>query len=185
MLLAGALVLAGAGVVAAALAAGRGHTAAQTAYGQIPGWLPKPTLPVGRVLVATARKPAFAIEGDSVAVRLGRGSTLATAVGPSVPEEGQFPIPETTHCTFTVTFTKTVGTVPLPAGGFASVDERGHVHVLRVVRRAGRATPRRAPAGRTIALTLEGLLPTGNGRLEWTPAGRRPVVSWDFVVEID
>jgi hypothetical protein len=28
-------------------------------------------------------------------------------------------------------------------------------------------------------------LPTGNGRLRWAPVGVKPVVSWDFDVEID
>jgi predicted lipoprotein with Yx(FWY)xxD motif len=33
-------------------------------------------------------------------------------------------------------------------------------------------------------LTVYAVLPTGNGRLQWSPAGK-PIVSWDFEVEID
>jgi hypothetical protein len=39
--------------------------------------------------------------------------------------------------------------------------------------------------GRTVTLTVTTVLPTGNGQLRWAPAGARPVVSWDFDVEID
>ena len=52
------------------------------------------------------------------------------------------------------------------------------------VRGAG-PLPRRLRAGRNVALTLTDVLPTGNGRLSWAPAGARPIVSWDFAVEID
>jgi hypothetical protein len=29
------------------------------------------------------------------------------------------------------------------------------------------------------------VLPTGDGGLEWAPEGARPIVAWDFDVEID
>jgi hypothetical protein len=40
-------------------------------------------------------------------------------------------------------------------------------------------------AGHPVLLAVSAVLPVGNGRLSWTPAGRRPLVSWDFDVEID
>jgi hypothetical protein len=39
--------------------------------------------------------------------------------------------------------------------------------------------------GQTVSLTVSDVLPTGNGRLRWTPTGAKPTVSWDFDVEID
>ena len=67
-----------------------------------------------------------------------------------VPEEGKFPVPPTTRCTFTAAS----GAVPLAERAFTILDERGR-------------------------------LPTGNGRLRWAPTGAKPIVSWDFDVEID
>jgi hypothetical protein len=73
----------------------------------------------------------------------------------SPPEEGQFPVPATTPCTFTIT---------LAGGG---------------------PPPASAAPGKTVTLTISAVLPTGNGQLQWAPQGGRPVVSWDFDVEID
>jgi hypothetical protein len=154
-------------------------------YGQIPSWLPKPTVQVGRVLAASAAHPSFAIEGDTVSVELPHGRVLATAVGPSVPEEGRFPIPPTTRCLFTLKLTRISGSVPLRPGAFSSIDERGRLHRLRVSVAGGRAVPASARPGQTVTLVLRGVLPTGNGRLQWTPTGPNPIVSWDFDVEID
>ena len=91
--------------------------ASSVKYGQIPSWLPKPKVRVGRTAVATAARPWLAIEGDTVSVRLAHGRVLAKAVGPAVPEDGRFPVPATTPCTFTITFTAAYGAVPLSAEG--------------------------------------------------------------------
>lgn len=154
-------------------------------YGGIPSWLPKPKVQVGRVVVASAAHPWLAIQGDSVSVQLAHGHVLATAVGPLVPEEGKFPVPPTTRCTFTVTFTAASGAVPLAPRAFTIVDERGGLHRPRVTARGGGPVPAQVAPGRTVTLTLKDVLPTGNGRLRWAPAGAKPVVSWDFEVEID
>ena len=155
------------------------------AYGQIPSWLPKPKVRVGRVLVASASHPAYAIEGDIVSIGLPHGHMLATAVGPSVPEEGQFPVPETTPCVFTLTLTRISGSVPLRSGAFTTVDDRGHLHRLRVSLQGGRPLPGSARPGKTVTLVLKAVLPTGSGRLEWSPLRSKPIASWDFDVEID
>lgn len=183
-LLAAALAVAALAGGAVLLGTRHGGSSAGT-YGQIPSWLPKPKVQVGRVLVATAAHPSFAIEGDSVSVQLPRGRTLATAVGPSVPEEGHFPIPEATLCVFTLTLTRISGYVPLRRAAFTTVDERGRLHHLRVSMRGGRSVPAIARPGRRVVLVLKGVLPTGNGRLQWAPEGSKPIVSWDFDVEID
>ena len=156
---------------------------AQT-YGSLPGWLPQPSVPVGRVVTASPAHPRLAIEGDTVHVLLPGAQVMATAVGPQVPEEGRFPVPETTRCTFTITFARATGPLTLRAADFATVDERGHLHRLRLHVRGGGPLPARVPAGRTVSVVMTGRLPTGNGQLIWAPDGRN-TVSWDFSVEID
>jgi hypothetical protein len=110
---------------------------------------------------------------------------MAQVVGPNVPEEGEFPVPATTPCTFTITFTAASGVVPLRARAFTILDELGHIHHPRVSVTGGGALPRRVAPGQTVSLTVSDVLPTGNGRLRWTPTGAKPTVSWDFDVEID
>jgi len=166
----------------------RGSSAASASagkYGQIPSWLPKAKVAVGRRAQASAADPWLAIEGDSVVVDLPAGRVLATAVGPAVPEEGRFPVPATSPCAFTVTFTAAAGAVPLSPTAFTILDELGRLHHPRVTAAGGGPAPALVARGRTVILTVSGVLPTGNGQLRWTPVGSRPVVSWDFDVEID
>lgn len=166
---------------------GRHHPPAASAarYGGLPSWLPKATIPVNRVVTATAAHPALAIQGDTVRVRVDGGQVLATAVGPVVPEEGKFPVPATSRCTFTLTFTAPTARIPLSAAAFTSLDEQGALHRLRVTAHGGGPAPRYVAPGQTVTLTLTAVLPTGNGQLRWTPTGAIPIVSWDFDVEID
>lgn len=154
-------------------------------YGKIPTWLPKASVPVGRTVGASAAHPWLAVEGDTVSVHLTRGRVLATTVGPAVPEEGRFPVPATSPCTFIVTLTAASGAVPLSPTAFTITDELGHLHHPRVTLRGGGTLPARVPPGRTVSLTVRDVLPTGNGRLRWAPQGTAPIVSWDFDVEID
>lgn len=170
--------------VAVALLATRGG-GAPAAYGQLPSWLPKATVTTGRVVQASAAHPQLAIQGDSVAVHLVRGSVLARVVGPVVPEDGQFPVPKTSPCTFTVTFTAAAGTVPVSAGAFTILDELGHVHHPRVVAARLARVPADVRPGETVTLTVSDVLPTGGGQLRWTPQGAKAIASWDFDVEID
>jgi hypothetical protein len=176
------------GLAALAAAAGlyltRSPGAAAAQYGGLPSWLPTATVPVGRVVTATPVKPWLATEGDTVRVVLPGGQLRVTAVGPAVPEEGQFPVPATTPCTFTITLVGGSGTVPLRAAAFTIRDEQGQLHHPRVTGPGGRPAPAVAP-GDTVTLTVKAVLPTGNGQLQWAPQGGKPVVSWDFDVEID
>ena len=41
-------------------------------YGGLPSWLPKSSVPVGRVLHASTRQPQLGIEGDAIDVQVGR-----------------------------------------------------------------------------------------------------------------
>jgi len=164
---------------------GRSPAPATARYGGFPSWLPKPTVPVGRIVVASAAHPWLAIEGDTVSVHLTRGRVLATVVGPAVPEEGRSPIPSTTPCTFTVTFTGASGIVPLRPGAFTILDEYGHLHHPRMAVAGDGRPPLQVARGQTVTLTLRSVLPVGGGRLSWAPGGAAPIVSWDFDVEID
>jgi hypothetical protein len=154
-------------------------------YGQIPSWLPKPTVAVGRTVRANAAHPWLAVEGDTVVVDLAAGQTRATAVGPSVARSGQYPVPASTACSFTVTFTGASGSVPLRAAAFTIVDELGHVHRPRVHAAGGGRPPALVRPGQAVTLTLSDVLPTGSGQLRWTPAGQTAIVAWDFDVEVD
>lgn len=185
--------LAVAGVLAAVVIAssvylalsGGGKATAAGRYGGIPSWLPTPSLPVGRVVQASAAHPWLAIEGDTVQVHLAAGQVTTTAVGPQVPEEGEFPVPATSPCTFVVTFTAASGSVPLNPAAFTTLDEEGHLHRLAVSVQGGGGVPASVTPGHTVTLLMSAVLPTGSGTLRWTPSGTQPIVSWDFDVEID
>ena len=154
-------------------------------YGGLPSWLPKSKVPIGRIVQASAAHPQLAIEGDTVSVHLADGHVMATVVGPSVPEEGQFPVPPTSPCAFTVTFTQASGFVPLNPSAFTVLDELGQLHYLRVAVQGGGKVPSRVAPGRTVTLIMRAVLPTGAGTLRWAPTTPKPIVSWDFDVEID
>ena len=172
---------------AVALLAGHGGAKASPSarYGGLPSWLPKGTAPVGRIVQASPTHPVLGIEGDTVAVRLARASSYATAVGPSVPESGKFPVPRTSPCTFIVTFAGTSGVVPISAAGFTITDELGRLHHPKVMALDGGAPSSLIAPGKPLSLEIYAVLPTGSGSLSWAPVGRRPIVSWDFDVEID
>ncbi len=155
------------------------------AYGYIPAWLPQSKVPVGRVVAATPAHPSLAIQGDTVKVDLGHVQVLATASGPATPEQGRFPVPRTSPCTFTITFAAASGVVPLKRADFATIDELGAIHALRVTAGGGGPVPANVVPGQTVTLTMSAVLPTGEGRLMWTPLAGRPIVQWDFDVEID
>lgn len=154
-------------------------------YGGVPKWLPTAKAPADRVVNASAAAPKLAIQGDTVSVHLAGGKVLATAVGPQVPEEGQFPVPSTSPCSFVLTFAAASHAVPIDPAAFTITDDNGHVHHPNLRSMSGGPPPRRAPAGRTVSMRVNEVLPTGNGALSWSPAGGKPIVSWDFDVEID
>ena len=110
---------------------------------------------------------------------------MATAVGPQVPEEGEFPVPSTSPCSFVLTFAAASGAVPIDPGAFTITDDNGHLHHPNLRSMSGGPAPRSVPAGKTVSMRVNEVLPTGNGALSWAPAGGKPIVSWDFDVEID
>ncbi|HEV2242319.1 MAG TPA: hypothetical protein VGR98_14855 [Streptosporangiaceae bacterium] len=154
-------------------------------YGGLPTWMPRAQVPTGRVVEASEAHPWLAIEGDTVSVHLRRGQVLATAVGPAVPAEGQFPLPSTSPCSFTVTLGRAAGMIPIRPADFTIIDELGRLHHPRVTAPGGGPPPEEAAPGRTVTLIVRDVLPVGSGTLRWSPGTARPVVSWDFDVEID
>ncbi len=158
---------------------------AGTKYGGLPSWLPRATVPVGRIVHASPSHSVLGIEGDTVAVTLAGGGVYATAVGPSVPESGKFPVPATSPCTFVITFARTSGVIPISPADFTITDEEGHLHHPTVTALHGGAPPTPLTPGKPVSLKLYAVLPTGSGSLSWAPASDRPIVSWDFDVEID
>jgi hypothetical protein len=154
-------------------------------YGGLPAWLPKAKTPVGQILHATRARPALSVQGEAISVDLGTASVLATAAGPSVPEEGRTPVPETSPCTFVLTLAHASAPIPISASAFTFVDELGHVRHPHVTAMGGGPPPRHVTPGQTLSLTLSDVLPTGDGALAWAPGGARPIASWDFDVEID
>lgn len=165
-------------------AGGSGGTGEQT-YGSLPSWLPTATVPVGRVVTASAAHPRLGIEGDTMAVDLPAGRVMVTVVGPSVPEEGRFPIPASTRCTFTVTMSGATAAVPITAGQWTATDERSLDHHVRAVSLTGGPAPRAAAAGSTVSFRLVADLPPGSGALSWAPVRAAQVGTWEFDVEID
>jgi len=170
---------------ARASAAGGSASRPSARYGGLPSWLPKPKVHINRVLTATAAHPALSIQGDGVEVDLPHGRVLATAVGPEVPEEGRFPVPASTPCTFIVTFASASGTVPLDPAAFTLLDDQGHTHHPRMTAMDGGPPPTMVVPGRTVSVKLRDVLPTGDGGLSWAPVGGRTLVGWDYTVEID
>ncbi len=159
--------------------------ASKAKYGGIPSWLPKAKVRVDQVVIATPAHPRLAIEGDTIVAHLPRGRAMITAVGPAVPEEGGFPVPQTTPCRFAVTFASVHGAIPISSDAFSFLSEHGQTHRARVRLRGGGPAPKRIAPGHPVTLTVSAVLPTGNGQLRWTPSGERPFVSWDFDAEID
>jgi hypothetical protein len=192
-LAAAAAVLAVAGVAALAAHSGGGRAPAaprgagsSAKYGGLPSWLPKARTPVGRVLDASASRPAFSVQGEAVRASLpAGGEVLVTAAGPEVPEEGRFPVPPVTPTTFVVTFSSASRRIALAPSMFALVDERGDAHVPHVTGLHGGAPPLEVVPGGPVSLKLHAILPTGGGAVTWAPDGGRALASWDFSVEID
>jgi hypothetical protein len=154
-------------------------------YGRLPNWLPKTTAPTDHRVTATAAHPKLAVEGDTVRIDLAHGQADTTVVGPEVPEEGKFPVPATSPCSFTVTLTRVSGDVPLRASDFTILAEDSHLYHPRVSGPHGGPVPSVVKPGQTVMLTIKAVLPTGGGQVRWKPENGPPISSWDFDVEID
>jgi hypothetical protein len=172
-------------VLVVILATKGGGSKPAATYGKPPSWLPKAAAPTDHLVTATRGHPKLAVEGDTVRVDLAHGQVDTTVVGPVVPEEGKFPVPPTSPCSFTITLTRVTGSVPLSAAAFTILAENGELYRPRVLGPNGGPVPRDVKPGHTVRLSVRAVLPTGGGQVRWTPETRAPISSWDFDVEID
>jgi hypothetical protein len=148
-----------------------------------PAFLPGSAAPVDRVVTASAAHPQLAVQGVGVRVALPAGGVLATVTGPHVPPFVAPPPPQVT-ATFDISLARATGDVPVRLADFTIRDQLGRrFHPGPVAHEP--APPGAVPSGRTVTFQLTAAMPTGEGRLYWSPSGGAPIVSWDFVVEND
>jgi hypothetical protein len=183
-----AVVLA-AGSTAALAACSASHPAAGQSsqpplgFRTAPAFLPTTTEPVDRVVTATPDRPQLAVQGIAVEVDLPSGHVLATVTGPRVPPFVTPPPPQVT-ATFDIALTDVAGSIPVRLTDFSITDQLGRTFRPSLVVHE-RAPARRISTGRSENFQVTAVLPTGAGRLHWSPSGDAPVVSWDFIVEND
>lgn len=152
-------------------------------YRALPTFLPTPSEPVDRVVTASIGHPQLAVQGVGVEVDLPTGRVLATVTGPKVPPFVAPPPPSVT-ATFTITLTVSEGTMPVAPSAFTITDQNGRTFRPSLVLGAA-APPATAGPGRAVTFALNAVMPTGEGRIYWSPLGGTPVVGWDFIVEND
>jgi hypothetical protein len=155
-------------------------------YGGIPAYLRKKQAPpANQVLTATAAHPVYAIQGNSVKLRLAHGSALATAVGPDIPDRIQGSADLHTPATWLLTFADVRGTVPISPRHFTITDEQGMLLLPHVSVAGGGPLPKFVPVGRSFTLRLTTVVSVGDGKLRYAPAGGAWIAEWDFDVETD
>lgn len=170
---------------AAVLATGCGsaHHPPALGFGTLPAFLPRDTVPVDRVVTASATRPQLATQGVAVEVDLAAGRVLATVTGPQVPPFVTPPPPAVT-ATFTISLARASGTVPVRPSDFTVTDQLGRTFTPTLVT-GEPAPPATVASGSAVNFELTAVLPVGEGEVHWAPAGGAPVVSWDFIVEDD
>lgn len=150
-------------------------------YRSLPAFLPATDTPVDQVVTASTRHHQLAAQGVAVRVDLPTGQVLAKVIGPKVPPFVAPPPPAVT-ATFEVTLTRADGSVPVRLSDFTISDQLGRTyHPVLVTHEA----PPPSTVRGTVTFQLTTVMPTGEGRLHWSPTGGGPVVSWDFIVEND
>jgi len=150
-------------------------------YGPLPSWLPKSTAPVDRVAVATPRSPRLGIPGNPIEVVLATGRTLVTLSGPTVPPFVTPPPPAVTS-TFTITLSRTSGTIPIAASDFQLIDGNGNR--FQPTAFVGAQPPKVAPDGRSVTFEVSEFMAVGSGSIRWAPGGV-PIATWEYTVEDD
>ena len=148
----------------------------------LPSYLPT-AAPVDQVVTASAAHPQLAVQGVAVQVQLPSGGVLATVTGPHVPPFVSPPPPQVT-ATFDISLVHASGVVPLRLADFMITDQLGRTFRPSFVAREA-APPAAVPSGGTVTFQVTAAMPTGEGRLAWSPSGGAPLVTWDFIVEND
>lgn len=148
-----------------------------------PSFLPSSTPPVDQVLTASPAHPQLATQGVAVDVDVAPAHVLALVTGPAVPPFVSPPPPNVT-ATFDVSLSQVSGTVPVRLDDFTITDQLGRTFHPTLVQHAA-PPPSTLRTGQTADFKLTAVMPTGEGRLYWSPTGSNPYVGWDFIVEND
>jgi hypothetical protein len=119
----------------------------------------------------------------AVKVDLRAGRVVALVTGPTVPPFVAPPPPAVT-ATFTVSLTHASGIVPVRPSDFTITDQLGRTFEPTLVI-GEKAPPATVPDGSSVEFQLTAVVPTGEGRMHWSPTGDQAIVSWDFIVEND
>ena len=139
--------------------------------------------PVDRLVTASPTHPQLAVQGVAVQVQLPAGHVLATVTGPHVPPFVA-PPPPTVAATFDVSMSEPEGDIPIKVADFTITDQLGRsLHPSLVEHQ--KAPPGALTAGGTTTFQVTAVLPSGEGRIYWSPNPGSPIVGWDFIVEND
>jgi len=120
--------------------------------------------------------------GDAVHVQVGAARVLARMSGPEIDQSGAVPgKPPAASApgVLTVTLSAERGTLDVPAGSFLTLGERQD----RISVHADHTAVHVAP-GRPATLHLSTVFRAGHTTFTWQPQGK-PLITWDFVVELD
>jgi hypothetical protein len=138
---------------------------------------------VDGVVTAAPGHPQLAVQGVGVRVNLPTGHVLATVTGPQVPPFVSPPPPSVT-ATFEVSLSDISGTIPVRLDDFTITDQLGRTfHPTLVLHET--PPPSTVSTGKTLSLQVTAVMPTGEGRIYWSPTKGTPFVGWDFIVEND
>jgi len=154
-----------------AVAPAAGHYPIATAAPQV---LATPVVSDGHYQLVAAGEPVVVRRAGAVAVVDAAGPDLS----PVAVAAGQAPVQHAPG-TLTVTVRPESGRLDVQAAGFLALDEAKN----RIPLRADRASSSVAP-GHPGTLRLRAVFPAGHATLTWQPAGK-PLVTWDFMVELD
>lgn len=176
--------VAGLGISLAGLLAACGSTSPhpKLGFGTLPAFIPTTTTPVDRVVTASVARPALAVQGVAVNVNLPAGHVLGLVTGPTVPPFVTPPPPAVT-ATFTVALSHASGSVPVRLSDFTITDQLGRTFEPTLVV-GEKHPPATVSPGATVTFQVTAVMPTGEGRIHWSPGGKL-VASWDFIVEND
>jgi hypothetical protein len=151
-------------------------------YRSQPSFLPS-SQPVDRVVTASPAHPQLAVQGVAVRVMVPTGEVLATVTGPQVPPFVTPPPPAVT-AVFDISLAQPVGDVAVRLADFTITDQLGRTFHPSLVEHEP-PPPSSLKAGRTTTFKVTAVMPTGEGRIYWSPTHGSPVVGWDFIVEND
>lgn len=199
LLAAAVAVLGGLGL---ALALGSGGSTRRSALpgiyayhkGRVPAWIPNARAAANPTpITASMVSPVSTlVEGDTIRAVFPRGMALVDVTGPTEPawveraiQDGHSKWGQQSPGTFTVTYSKVQGTVPVAAGAFLVRMPQGTFRPASVRPLRGDTVPSVLHHGQSLTLLLHfQLLPAGEGAMAWTPERDHLLAGWDFDFEL-